>query len=240
MSFHRLEIKICGLRDPAEAAACAAAGADAIGLVFYEPSPRAVTPQQARRVVNALPHGVEAVGVFVNEAVARVRAIAEEAGLFSVQLHGEETPDMVEDLRAGGLRVIKALKSLKDGGEKLLQDAARYAAADAWLVEGGMRGGALPGGNGLAWAWSGASTLHCAARPFALAGGLSPENIREAILAARPHAVDLSSGVERAPGVKDLARVAATVAVVRAAGVEGRVAPVFCRRPAAGGKGGRA
>ena len=222
MSAH-VQIKICGLTDPAQARACAEAGVDAIGLVFYPSSPRYVTPGQAREIVAALPAGVTAVGVFVDDFVTHMLDVAKTAGLTCVQLHGREPQEVEDALRGEGLRVIKALRSR--GGPALTREAAQHSAVDAWLVEGSR--GILPGGNGLGWDWSGAGILQGAGRPFAVAGGLTPENVGGALRGARAAAVDLSSGVEARPGVKDLSLVVAAVDAVRAVNADWPVAPVF-------------
>jgi phosphoribosylanthranilate isomerase len=149
------------------------------------------------------------VGVFVDAAESEIRRIANSAGLSAVQLHGRETPALVADLRRAGLRVIKVLFT-----DRLprLAEADRYA-ADSFLVEPGR--GPLPGGSGAAWPWAVPAEWN-RATPVILAGGLDAGNVREAILSVAPDAVDVSSGVESAPGRKDLDRVRAFVEAVRA------------------------
>ncbi|MDJ0991141.1 MAG: phosphoribosylanthranilate isomerase [Desulfobacterales bacterium] len=215
------QIKICGLTRPDEAEACAAAGADAIGLVFYPPSPRNLTAGAAAQITRVLTGDVCPVGVFVNETYETVMSIAEKAGLHAVQLHGQERPPLVERLKAGGLIVIKALFF---NGRPDFTAADRYAAADAHLVE--CVGGPLPGGNALAWNWSAASSLSTG-HPVVLAGGLNPENVSAAIADARPQAVDVSSGVEREPGRKDISRVAALCRAVARTRAAQLLRPVF-------------
>ncbi len=203
------QIKICGLTRPDEAEACAQAGADAIGLVFYPPSPRSLNAAAAARITRVLPDRVCPVGVFVNETYDSVMSIAATAGLRAVQLHGQETPHLVKRLEASGLMVIKALFF---NGRPDFAAAGRFAAASAYLVE--CVGGRLPGGNALAWNWSAAASL-AMDHPVILAGGLNPDNAAAAIEDARPDAVDVSSGVEREPGRKDIDRVAALCRTVR-------------------------
>jgi phosphoribosylanthranilate isomerase len=203
----RIQVKVCGLTDPQQAAACADLGADAVGLIFYPPSPRYVEPSKAAAIAAALRGKAAAVGVFVNVATEEILAGAERCGLTAVQLHGNESPEQVVQLKRAGVRVIKALFLEKD------PRFARTAAytADAFLLECGL--GKLPGGNARRWDWSQAAGL--AQVPTILAGGLDPDNVARAVSLARPDAVDVSSGVEAAPGCKDLKKVEAFIAAVR-------------------------
>lgn len=194
------QVKICGLMRVDEALACVEAGAGAIGLVFYGKSPRNVTEEQARDICHALPPGVPGVGVFVNESFSFVMGKAERCGLRAVQLHGKESPAMVQDLLREGLTVIKALF---ENGEPPIASADSYQPS-ACLVE--CAGGPLPGGNAMEWDWSAAANL-ARNRPVVLAGGLSAENVGRAVRAALPDAVDISSGVEDAPGKKNIDKV---------------------------------
>lgn len=196
-----IQIKICGLKDPEEARACAELGADAIGCVFYPKSPRNVSDEEARAVVRALPPGVASVGVFVDEPADAVLRRVERCGLTAVQLHGRETPETVSALRATGLRVIKALFH---NGAPSPGDAPLYGDASGFLIE--CAGGVLPGGNALRWNWRDAAAFSVRF-PLVLAGGLDAETVHRAVAAALPDAVDVSSGVEAAPGRKDLTKV---------------------------------
>jgi len=206
-----VQIKICGLTDSGQARACALLGANAIGLIFYPRSPRHVAKERARRIIDALPSGTAAVGVFVDSPFEQIVDTANCCGLTAVQLHGREKPQLAADLKTAGLRVIKALFADRRPD---FADAADYD-ADAFLVECGR--GPLPGGNAMAWDWSAAAPL--ARRfPLVLAGGLTPENVAAAIAAAHPHALDVSSGVEVRPGVKDLSRVRALLKAVTKGG----------------------
>ena len=201
------QVKICGLTSASQAVACAAAGADAIGLVFYAKSPRCIDIRTAAKICSALPDTVVRVGVFVDASYGTIMATIDGCGLTAVQLHGRETPALVNRLTGRSVSVIKALYTQAD---PRIDQAPSYGAA-AYLVE--CRSAALPGGNALSWNWS-------AARPFGdqfpmiLAGGLRVENIKEAITSARPDAVDVSSGVESAPGQKDIDCVKAFVDAV--------------------------
>ncbi|HSQ40670.1 MAG TPA: phosphoribosylanthranilate isomerase [Fibrobacteraceae bacterium] len=205
----KVQTKICGLTRVEEALACAQAGADAIGLVFYPPSPRHVSVQQAKSICLALPSSVATVGVFVDPPGEEILLLAKRLELSMVQLHGNETPETVRMLQRAGLKVIKALRS---SGDLLLEEALQYADADALLVEASR--GVLPGGNGASWDWALARPL-ADKRSFILAGGLNAENVVEAIRLSGASAVDLSSGAESSPGSKDLDKVHKIIQQVR-------------------------
>ena len=195
------QIKICGLTDPAQAKACAEMGADAIGMVFYPKSPRNVTMDQAAEITAVLPDHVAAVGVFVDPALNTVHDIIEQCGLHTAQLHGNESPEFVADLRkVSAARIIKALFTEK---QPRLTAADQYA-VDGYLVECGK--GRLPGGNAMTWNWAMAKEF-ADRYPLVLAGGLTPDNVSHAIADCRPDAVDASSGLEVTAGKKDLKKV---------------------------------
>lgn len=198
------QIKICGLTRVDEAEGCAELGVDAIGLVFFPKSPRHVSDEQALAISTAVSGKSKTVGVFVNSVYDAILQKADACRLSAVQLHGQESPDLVRRLSEAGLSVIKAL--FVDGTPSL-SDSNRYEAT-AFLVE--CSKGPLPGGNAMAWDW-GAARAFGRTHPLVLAGGLSPENVRDAVSSALPRAVDVSSGVERSPGKKDLTRVAAFI-----------------------------
>jgi phosphoribosylanthranilate isomerase len=202
-----LFIKVCGLTTPGDAVLAARAGADAVGLNFYPGSKRVVTVAAARRIVRALPPFVWVVGVFVDASRAEVLRTAREVGLDAVQLHGDEPPALVASL---GLRTVKALQV---GHRPVTALARRYAAADLLLLDTAQ---AAHGGGGVAFDWALAKGL-ARRRPVLLAGGLTPENVAEAVRAVRPFGVDVASGVERRPGVKDPRKLSAFVAAARAA-----------------------
>ncbi|MCU0588730.1 MAG: phosphoribosylanthranilate isomerase [Syntrophobacteraceae bacterium] len=216
-----VQVKICGLTDVEQACGCARLGADAIGLVFFPRSPRHVSDEKARDICRELPSGVCTVGVFVNEPLASILLKVELCGLRGVQLHGEEPPELVASLGAEGLVV---LKTFFVNGRPSLDVADRYPRA-ACLVE--STGGPLPGGNALSWNWAAARDL-AARRKTVLAGGLHAGNVTDAIDAARPDAVDVSSGVEVSPGFKDLAKVERFILRTRQGARSGRpLRPVF-------------
>ncbi|MGD9974940.1 MAG: phosphoribosylanthranilate isomerase [Desulfatirhabdiaceae bacterium] len=196
----RQPVKICGLTVPDEAVQCEAAGASAIGLVFYPPSPRCVSMEQARSIRAALSSATTVVGVFVNEPRHVILNTVRQCNLNAVQLHGRETPEMVSQLRDEGIMVIK---SVFLDHEPFFTDVAQYPAL-AFLAECGR--GRLPGGNALAWKWEMARSVSQSV-PLILAGGLNPENVRLAMHDAWPDAVDVSSGIEFCPGRKDIRRV---------------------------------
>lgn len=198
-------VKICGLRDPEMAVACAEAGARAIGLVFHPGSPRDISSETARLIVEALGDRAVPVAVCVDWLPETLLRLCDRTGIRWVQLHGSESPETVEQLRGAGLSVVK---SMRVAGAALPVEAERYAAANVLLVECGA--GPLPGGNGRVWDWASARPL-AGRRPFVLAGGLTPANIGDAIAAADPDGVDVSSGVESAPGEKALSRVRAFI-----------------------------
>jgi phosphoribosylanthranilate isomerase len=217
----RTRIKVCGIRDVDSALAAAHAGADAIGLVFVRASPRAVTREQAWRIVHALPAFVEPVGLFVDSSHAEVRATAQEVGLRTVQLHGKEDPAYVEQL--GSLRVIKAM-SFDAGRVDQVLGLWRQAAGLAGLLVDTppAEGVDLTGGSGRSFDWNALASLREAGSlaglpPITLAGGLTPTNVGAAIAMLRPWAVDVSSGVESARGVKDAGLISAFCDAVRAA-----------------------
>ena len=202
-------IKICGLTDPETAKACAGLGADAVGLVFFEKSPRNLTMAQAAAISSALPPSVLPIGVFVNKGFKYIMETVKQCGLKGVQLHGSESPGLVKHLVDENLMVAKALFS---GKAPLLTAAAAYSQATYLLVECGR--GILPGGNAETWDYRQSATL-CGAYPVILAGGLHPGNVAEAVRTVLPAAVDVSSGVEKAPGVKDIGKIKAFIQAVR-------------------------
>lgn len=203
------QIKVCGLTIPEEAVACARLGADAIGLVFYPPSPRYLELERAAEITAALPPAVAAVGVFVDPDWRFLSSVIDRCKLGVVQLHGNETPELARRIRdEWGVKVVKALFTAKAPGLDLAKD---FSVA-AYLVECGK--GPLPGGNAEAWNWAAAADF-ARRYPTALAGGLAPDNVARAVAAALPAAVDASSGLESKPGRKDLTKVADFIRAVR-------------------------
>ena len=202
-----IQIKVCGLTEAKVAAACAALEIDAVGLVFFPKSPRYVSDAQAEEIAAAVNGRAAVVGVFVDEPAGEILQKAQRCGLTGVQLHGRETPAEVTQLKNEGLTVIKALFQKR---EPSFQSFSRYDPS-AFLLECGK--GRLPGGTARVWDWTDAQPI-AANAPVILAGGLTPENVGQAVRLGRPHAVDVSSGVEASPGKKDLAKIEAFVSAV--------------------------
>lgn len=194
-------VKICGLTNKADALHATGSGADAVGLVFYPGSPRCVTGETAREICAALPPFVTRVGLFVNASPKMIRETVLYCGLDVIQLHGDETPEQAD---YSPLRTIKALRvkdSLSLDGHEQYRVSALLL--DTWVPD-------AYGGSGESFNWELAATV-AAQRPVILAGGLTPENVAAAIAQVNPYAVDVSSGVERAPGQKDNDKVAAFI-----------------------------
>ncbi len=204
----RVRVKVCGLTSVDDARAAAEAGADAVGLVFWPRSPRAVTAAAAREIAAALPPFVARVGVFVDASAVEMGRLADEVGLDVLQLHGQEPLAILEGLPR------RALKAVQVESEEQLAQALAWAAAGAGLLVD-ARGGSAPGGTGRTCDWSWARRLRERAPFVALAGGLTPENVGAALASVAPHALDVSSGVESAPGRKDPRRLRDFVAAVR-------------------------
>ncbi len=196
----RTRSKICGITRPEDGVLAASQGADAIGLVFYEPSPRHVTVEQAQAVIAALPPFVTTVGLFVDADESEVEAILSEVPLDLLQFHGNEDESYCHSF---GRPYFKAIRMAE--GVDLAAEAVRYASASALLLDSFQKG--VPGGTGHAFDW--ARIPAGLAKPIILAGGLGPENVEEAIRTVRPYAVDVSSGVEAAKGIKDADKVIA-------------------------------
>jgi len=192
-------VKVCGITNPEDASVAAEAGADAIGLLFAE-SPRRVSVERAREISAAIPQGVLKVGVFVDEEPGEVLRIAREAGLDLAQLHGDESPEMVAEVRDGGLRVMKALRVRN---AESLAEIESYE-ADLFLLDAYSE--KARGGTGTRFDWGLAKSL-VERGNIVVSGGLGPENVREAIEFFEPYGVDASSSLEDAPGKKNHERV---------------------------------
>lgn len=191
------QVKICGITNPEDARVAVAAGADMIGFIFYPPSPRYVAPEQARQIVESLPTHLPAVGVFVNEPVDTVTRVVRTSGVQIVQLHGEESPEICRQLP---WRIIKTFRFT----DQVRPEMMAHYAVETYLIEGYHT--TLYGGGGARANWQQVATLHAYGR-IMLAGGLTPDNVQEAIRIVRPYAVDVGSGVETAPGKKDWQKV---------------------------------
>lgn len=191
---------MCGITRPQDGLAAAAAGADAIGMVFYGKSPRNVTLDQAAAIVRELPPFVSSVALFVNPQAAEVEAVLRQVRPDVLQFHGEETPAFC---RSFGVPYLKAARVRPDSD--LLQFAASYADAQGFLLDAWSEAG--HGGTGERFDWN--LIPANLPKPLILAGGLTPENVRLAIATVHPWAVDVSSGIEQSKGIKDAARIAA-------------------------------
>lgn len=207
-------VKICGLRTESDVAAAAAAGAAYAGFVFFAKSPRHLSLEQATRLALAAPPGLAKVALTVDADDATLDAIVEAVPLDMLQLHGHESPDRVAQVRDRyRLPVMKAIGVADEGDLAALLDYSLVA--DQILVDAKPpRNADLPGGNGLSFDWRLVAQRRWL-RPWMLAGGLTPENVAEAIRLTNARQVDVSSGVEAAPGVKDAGRIAAFVKAAR-------------------------
>lgn len=204
-----IKVKICGITNAADAQTAVSAGADALGFIFYSKSPRFVEPKVAKQIISDLPPFVLPIGVFVNEEPKTVRDISKDCGLAFVQLHGDETPAYCESLELPILRGIR------------LRNRGSFLAMAEYRGRAGVRGFVVDafsesdyGGTGKTADWDLAAEAAQAA-PILLAGGLMPENVREAIQKVKPYGVDVSSGVEARPGKKDPAKIHAFIAAAK-------------------------
>ena len=202
-----VKIKVCGITDTEDALMAAELGADALGFIFYPPSPRSIKPEAAKNIIAQLPPFVTTVGVFVDEAAATVKELAATVGLDWLQMHGKETPEYCRSLDR---RVIKAFRIR---GENSLTGLAAYKGVVQALLLDTYKKGQV-GGTGETFNWD----LAREARkygPIILAGGLTPENVAQAIATAQPQAVYVASGVEAAPGKKDPLKLTEFIKAVR-------------------------
>ena len=201
-----VRIKICGITSHDDACTAIACGADALGFVFHGPSPRNLSPDVAADIISSLPPFVQTVGLFVNEKPAAVNRIADRCGLDVVQLHGEESP---EECAAVNRRVIKAFR-VRDSSvlENILYYPVAACLLDAWSP-------VAHGGTGTTFNWDIAADAVRRGHRIILAGGLTPDNIAAAVQTVAPYGIDVSSGVETAPGIKDPTRIRDFIARAR-------------------------
>jgi len=188
-----VRVKICGITRLEDALVACEAGADALGFVFYEPSPRYIRPRRVREIVYSLPPFVTPVGVFVNKNAEDVNRIVAESGVTLVQLHGEEPPDLVPQLTA------PALKAVRVRGEEDLATLRQYQ-VQAYLLDSHVPG--KYGGTGISFQWELAVKAKAHGR-IILSGGITVENVYEALRTVAPFGLDVSTGVEVSPGIKD-------------------------------------
>ncbi len=203
-------VKICGITRVADALAAAQSGADAIGLVFYERSPRHVTIQQAVQLAAALPPFVTVVGLFVNAEAAQVREVLAQVPLDLLQFHGDETPEYCAQFARPYIKAIRV-----KAGVDLLQCASDFCGARGLLLDAHVEG--IPGGTGATFDWS--LIPQALPLPVILSGGLDAGNVAAAVERVQPYAVDVSSGVEASKGIKDAAKIAAFINEVKRADV---------------------
>jgi phosphoribosylanthranilate isomerase len=211
MIYPSLRVKICGITSPEQGQAIAALGASSIGFICVRKSPRYVTPDQISAIVSVLPEGVDRVGVFMDHSIDEIVNIVTRSGLTSVQLHGSETVEFCQELRSvlrekitdSEVELIKAFRIKSAAG---LGETEPYNAVVNWLLLDAYHP-SLGGGTGLTLDW-GLLQDFKPERPWLLAGGLTPDNVRSALQSVHPQGIDLSSGVENAPGDKNLDQVA--------------------------------
>ncbi|GIK19272.1 MAG: phosphoribosylanthranilate isomerase [Leptolyngbya sp. PLA2] len=205
----RTRVKVCGIRDLDAALAAAEAGSDAIGFVFVRGTPRYIAPDEAFEIMSCLPPMVGTVAVLRDSTIDEFLEIEQQCPTAWTQLHGSEPESLVRDCGPG---VIRAVRFRADTIERDLKRWDAVEEVDAILVDGSA------GGTGEAFDWNAlAPHMRSVRKPVIIAGGLTPENVGEAITACRPYAVDVSSGVESSPGVKDHAKIAAFCRAVRRA-----------------------
>jgi len=207
---NRLQIKICGITNLEDAKACVELGADMIGLNFYPQSPRYIEPEITRQIVETIPRSAHAIGVFVDASAEEIRNTAERASIESVQLHGDFSPETCREL-AREFRVIRAFRT---DARFQPENAGAFPDCDILLD---AHHAELRGGTGLTCDWLAARATLPFARFLILSGGLNAQNVAYAIAAVGPRAVDVCSGVERAPGVKDYRTIEKFIAAVRTA-----------------------
>ena len=208
----RTAIKICGLTRREDLFAAIDAGADAVGLVFYKPSPRYVNLAKARELARNTPPSVCLVGLFVNASPEEVRTVLNAVPLDLLQFHGDDSIETEAYCKQFGRPYLKAARMAP--GLDLLEYASRYPSAQALLLDAFVEG---YGGGGETFDWS--LIPRALSLPIVLSGGLNPANVTEAVRAVRPAGVDVSSGVEQSKGIKDAAKIAAFIAGVKKADV---------------------
>lgn len=206
--MNTVRCKICGITRIEDALAAAEAGADAIGLVFYARSPRAVDVRQARSIIAALPPFVSTVGLFVDATRCEINEILDAVPLDLLQFHGDESPEQCEGYHRPYVKALRVRSS-----DQIAQAVTTYRGASGLLLDAFVPG--VPGGTGERFDWS--LIPAGLSKPLILAGGLTPDNVASAIHRVRPYAVDVSGGVEAAKGIKDVDKVRAFIREVRLA-----------------------
>lgn len=198
----RTRVKICGITSNEDARVVIDAGADALGLVFYEKSPRFITASQAAEISHVIPAFVSSVALFKDADEAFIRSILQHVEIDLIQFHGNEQADFCEQFDRPYIKAL-GMKGPENNMDYLTASAVKYHSAKALLLDGHAPGEA--GGTGETFDWSSVAKIE---KPVVLAGGLTPDNVKQAIKIVHPFAVDVSSGVESAPGIKDKDKVA--------------------------------
>lgn len=201
-----VRVKICGVMTPDQGQEIARLGANAIGFICVEKSPRYVTPEQIRQITKVLPQETHRIGVFMNHKLETIVSTVETSRLTSVQLHGSESVEFCQHVRSA-LPTTELIKAFRVESAETLKSTQNYTSVVDWLLLDAYHPN-LGGGTGLVLDWETLSAFK-PDRPWFLAGGLTPANLAAALNALSPHGIDLSSGVEISPGHKDLAKVAA-------------------------------
>lgn len=209
----KTRVKICGITRPEDAQAVVTAGADALGLVFYAPSPRAVTAVQAAKIAACVPAFVTLTGLFVNAGREEVEQVLKQVPLDLLQFHGDESPEFCASFNRPYIKALRMQPGVDIADLARSHDKARGILLDAWVP-------GVPGGTGQRFDW--AKIPDNLDKPLILAGGLKADNVQQAIEQVRPWAVDTSGGVESAPGIKCGEQVRAFMRAVQSAGEQGK------------------
>lgn len=196
----RTRVKVCGTTTIHDARAAIDCGVDALGFIFVESSPRFISPEKAREIAVELPPFVHLVGVFLDQDPIEIKEITRFCNLTAIQLHGKETPEYCQTLRKAA-SPCALIKAFRVGSDSTADDFKQYGdCVDGYLLDTYVKG--QEGGTGEVFDWSVIESLKLD-RPFMLAGGLTPENVEAAVTSVRPYGIDVNSGVEKEPGVKD-------------------------------------
>lgn len=207
-----MRVKICGITQTKQGQEIAALGASSIGFICVEQSPRYLAPEQIRAIADNLPTEIDKVGVFANHSLAKIAQVVEQAHLTAVQLHGQESPDFCLQLRQAIAPDIELIKAFRIKSAQSLESTAAYVDCVNTLLLDAYHPQML-GGTGTTINWQDLAQFQ-PDLPWMLAGGLTPDNIKEALTRLQPDGIDLSSGVERSPGDKDLEKVAQLFRVI--------------------------
>lgn len=215
----RTRVKLCGFTRPEDARAAVAVGADALGMVFFSKSRRAITIAQAKAIRETVPAFVNVVALFVNPDPDYVEEVIEKVSPDLLQFHGTESPRACERYGRRYMRAFRVGGPGMETREEVLEECRRYSSASAWLFDS-FSAGYGGSGEGFDLSLLGAVRNAPDARPMVLAGGLAPDNVADSIRRLRPYAVDVSSGIEEAPGIKSADQMSAFIAAVRGADIQ--------------------